>query len=381
MIPVVDVDIKDREIEAVRKVVESKYLVEGNNARDFEKKFSNFTGSKYTTTVVNGTAALHLALTALGIGPGDEVITTPFTFVASSNSILFNGGVPIFVDVDPETYNIDVEKIEEHITEKTKAIMPVHIFGNPCDMKAIKDIAEDHDLYIVEDCAQAHDARIDGKHVGNFGDVGCFSFYGTKNLVGGEGGAIITNNEELFEKIRSIKNHGRSPKGGYHHYRVGYNYRMTDMTAAIMNVQMDRANEILSTRHKNGLLYRKLLADHEFLQVQKILPGHQHSDYIFAPIIKHPHTKPEELIQYLKDNGVASRTIYSVLNYQQPSYQNIDQWLMARVVDYPDYSKVKCENAEYLATHHLELPMVTSLTEENIQYIVDVINKFFTDKA
>ena len=380
MIPVVDVDIRERELEAVKEVVKSRYLVEGNNAREFEKKFSDFTGSKYATTVVNGTAALHLALTALDIGPKDEVITTPFTFIASSNSILFNGGVPIFVDVNPETYNIDPEKIEDKITEKTKAIMPIHIFGNPCDMKAIKDIAEDHNLYIIEDCAQAHDARIEGQHVGTFGDVGCFSFYGTKNLVGGEGGAIITNNEELFEKIRSIKNHGRSPKGGYHHYYVGFNYRMTDMSAAIMNIQMDRADEILSKRHHNGDLYRKLLAEFDSLQIQKILPSHQHSDYIFAPIIKEPDIQPKEVIEYLKSHEIGSRTIYSVLSYQQPCYKNIELWHMSKVVSYPDYSKMKCENAEYLATHHFELPMVTSLTEENIYYIVETLNKFFSSK-
>jgi len=214
MIPVVDVDIKEKEIKAVEEVVKSKYLIEGNNARSFEKKFSKFSGSKYTTTVVNGTCALHLALVALDIGPKDEVLTTPYTFIASSNSILFTGAIPIFVDINKETYNIDPEKIEEKITDKTKAIMPVHIFGNPCDMKAIGDIAEDRELIIIEDCAQGHGALIDGKHVGNFGDIGCFSFYGTKNLIGGEGGAVVTNSEELSERIKSIKNHGRSPAGG-----------------------------------------------------------------------------------------------------------------------------------------------------------------------
>jgi len=180
-IPVVDVNITSAEIKAVEDVVKSRFLVEGVRARSFEKKFAKFTGSKYVSTTCNGTSALHLALSALDIGPRDEVITTPFTFIASTNSIMFTGAIPIFVDVDPETLNIDPTNIEAAITSKTKAIMPVHIFGNPCDMKAIKDIAEDHDLKIIEDCAQAHDARIDGVHVGNFSDVAAFSFYGTKN--------------------------------------------------------------------------------------------------------------------------------------------------------------------------------------------------------
>ncbi|MBY9001871.1 MAG: DegT/DnrJ/EryC1/StrS family aminotransferase, partial [Candidatus Heimdallarchaeota archaeon] len=286
MIPIVDVDIKEKEVQAVQEVVKSKHLVEGKHARAFEQKFSEFTGTKYVSTVVNGTCALHLALAALGIGPKDEVLTTPYTFVASSNSILFTGAIPIFVDIDPETYNIDPEKIEDSITEKTRAVMPVHIFGNPCDMRAIKDIAEDRNILVIEDCAQAHGAAIEGKHVGNFSDVAGYSFYGTKNLIGGEGGAISTNNEELFEKIKSIKNHGRSPAGGYAHYLIGYNYRMTDMTAAIMNVQMDRAEEILSKRHYNGDKYRELLSNSEDIHLQKILPGHQHSDYIMAPLIR-----------------------------------------------------------------------------------------------
>ncbi len=379
-IPVVDVNLSDEEMAAVSAVIKSRYLVEGKNAREFEEKFSKFTGAKYTTTVVNGTSALHLALTALDIGPRDEVITSPFTFIASSNAIMFNGAVPKFVDVDKETYNIDPEKIEEAITDKTKAILPVHIFGNPSDMKAIKDIAEDHGLKIIEDCAQAHDARIDGKHVGNFGDVGAFSFYGTKNLVGGEGGALICNDEELFERINSIKNHGRSPKGGYAHYRIGYNYRTTDMSAAIMNVQMDRAKSILSRRHKNGQLYRDLLEEQSNLRIQKLLPGHQHSDYIMAPVIVNEKVKPTDVIEYLKSKDISSRTIYSTLSYQQPCYKDLSNWHMSRVVDYPDYSKVSCPNAEFLAKKHFELPMVSTMTDDEIYYIVDALNEFFAKK-
>ncbi len=377
MIPVVDVDIKEKEVQAVQDVVRSKYLVEGKNARSFEQKFSDFTGTKHVTTVVNGTSALHLALTALDIGPKDEVITTPFTFIASSNSILFTGAIPVFVDVDPETYNIDPEKIENSITKNTKAIMPVHIFGNPCDMGAIKDIAEDRNLVVIEDCAQAHGASIDGKHVGNFSEVSGYSFYGTKNLVGGEGGAVTTNNEELFEKIKSIKNHGRSPAGGYSHHLIGYNYRMTDMTAAIMNVQMDRAKEILSKRHHNGDKYRELLKDTEEIQLQKILPGHQHSDYIMAPLIQKEGVSQEQIIEYLKSKKIGSRKIYAILAYQQPCYQDLSKWPLSRVIEYPNYSKVKCSVAENIAKRHFELPMVTSLTEENVDYIAETLKQYF----
>ena len=377
VIPVVDIDIKEEEIKAVKEVVKSKFLIEGKHARAFEKKFSDFTEIKYTTTVVNGTCALHLALVALDIGPRDEVITTPYTFIASSNSILFTGSIPVFVDVDKETYNIDPEKIEEKITERTKAIMPVHIFGNPCDMGAIKDIAEDRNLVIIEDCAQGHGASIKGKHVGNFGQIGCFSFYGTKNLIGGEGGAVVTNNKDLNDKIKSIKNHGRSPEGGYAHYSIGFNYRMTDMAAAIMNVQMNRADEILTKRHYNGDKYRKHLNEIEGLMLQKILPSHKHSDYIMAPLVIKKEIRQEQIIEYLKSKNIGSRSIYSILSYQQPAYLDLSKWHLSQVIDYPDYSRTSCPNAEYIATKHFELPMVTSLTDDSIEYIVEKLQEFF----
>lgn len=379
-IPVVDVNIAEKELRAVEEVVKSRHLIEGKNAREFEEKFGRFTGSKFVSVTTNGTCALHLALTAMDIGPGDEVITTPFTFIASSNSILFNGAIPRFVDVDPDTFNIDPSKIEEAITEKTKAILPVHIFGNPCNMPEIMEIAEKYDLKVIEDCAQAHDSRIDGKHVGNFGDVATFSFYGTKNLVGGEGGAVVCNSDEIYEKIQSLKNHGRNPQGGYSHYMVGYNYRTTDMSAAIMNIQMERAEKILARRHRNGDLYRKILGDEENLRLQKILPGHQISDYIMAPVIQKSGTTPEDLITYLKSHHIASRTIYSTLSYEQPAYQNIQQYHMARVVDYPDYSKVKCPNAEYIARHHFEIPMVSSMNDEQILFVAETLLNYFSEQ-
>jgi perosamine synthetase len=380
-IPVVDVNIGEKEIEEVIKVVRSKFLIEGENTRQFESKFAKFTGAKHAITVVNGTSALHLSLTSLGIGPGDEVITTPFTFIASSNAITFNGAIPIFVDIDISTYNIDPEKIREAITDKTRAIMPVHIFGNPSNMMEIMEIANEHNLYVIEDCAQAHDARISGKHLGTFGTLGVFSFYGTKNLIGGEGGAIISNDDDLIEKIKSLKNHGRNPKGGYNHYHIGYNFRITDVIAAIMNVQMDRAHEILDRRHRNGDLYRKLLKNQEGLYIQQVLPNHSSSDYIFAPVITKKDITPQKVISYLKTKNIASRTIYSILSYQQPCYTNISDWIFAKIVNYPDYSKVSCPNAEYIATHHFELPMVSTLSDENIYYIVDSLKSFLDSES
>ena len=377
MIPVVSPIIEDEELEAITKVVKSKWLIEGENVREFESKFAQFTGAKHAIATTSGTTALHLAASALNLGPKDEVITTPFTFIASTNSILFNGAVPVFADVDRETFNIDPEQVESLITERTKAILPVHIFGNPSDMKALVDIAEDHDLKIIEDAAQAHGAKIDGKHVGNFGDTGCFSFYATKNLISGEGGMVVTNDDSLAERLVSMKNHGRSAKGGYAHYVVGYNYRMTNLVGAIGAVQMDKAADIQARRKQNFDYILKNVQDIDSLSFQKVLTGHEHGNYIMAAIINDGSKKPTEVISLMKENGVGSRTIYNVLSYEQPSMHTIQDWIFGSVVSYPDYKSLSMPNAEYLARNHFEVPVVPALTQEDREKIVEVLHMIF----
>ncbi|MGV9103381.1 MAG: DegT/DnrJ/EryC1/StrS family aminotransferase, partial [Candidatus Thorarchaeota archaeon] len=201
MIPIAKPIVGIEEIEAVREVLESGMLAEGDVSRKLEQEFSSYIGVKHASVATNGTAALITALEAMDIQPGDEVITTPFTFIASANSIALVGGVPVFVDIDPTTYNLDPDLIEDAITERTKAIMPVHIFGMPCDMKRILAIAEDYDLMVIEDACQAHGATIDSKRVGAFGDIAAFSFYATKNMMTGEGGMIVTDNEDLMDRV------------------------------------------------------------------------------------------------------------------------------------------------------------------------------------
>jgi perosamine synthetase len=215
LVPFVDPNLGSEEIEAVTAVIKSKNLVEGKRTRSFESKFSKLTQTKHAIACTNGTAALHLAMESSPLLPGDEVITTPFTFIATSNAVLFIGAIPKFVDIDTRTWNLDPVKAEEAITDKTKAIMPVHIFGLAADMPAFRDLAEDKDLYLIEDAAQAHGAKINGKHVGGFGDIATFSLYVSKNLISGEGGVLTTDNDTLAEQIVSLKNHGRTPKGGY----------------------------------------------------------------------------------------------------------------------------------------------------------------------
>jgi perosamine synthetase len=378
MINVVDPQINEEEKKAVMDVLDSKYLAEGPVARKFEEMFSDFVGAKHCLVTSNGTTALHCAIQALGIQPGDEVITTPFTFIASSNSILFNGAIPIFADIDPQTFNIDPNKIEEKITEKTKAIMPVHIFGNPCDMKAIKDIADEHNLKIIEDACQAHGAYFADQHVGTFGDVGTFSFYATKNLTFGEGGAIVTDNEELKDTINSIRNHGRPPKGGYHHTQIGYNYRTSNVHAAIGVEQLKKLPDMLKTRERNAKYLQKNLSDLPGFKLQKVTKGGKHCWYIAAGITLKDDLPVTKVIEQMKANDIGSRQIYSVPSYQQPAYTNINNYYhWAKFVTFPDYSKVSCPIAEKIGRTHFEIPINPGVTIENMEHIIKILSDIF----
>ena len=377
-IPFVDPYLDDREMNAVIEVMKSHYLVEGKHSRDFERKFSEFTGAKHSIICNNGTAALHLALESLDIPPGGEVITTPFTFIATSNSILFGGLVPKFVDVDSETWNLDPHLVESAITEKTKAIMPVHIFGLAADMKHLREIAEKYDLHLIEDAAQGFGARIDGKHVGSFGDVATFSMYATKNLISGEGGVVTTNNDEIADKLDSLKNHGRTIEGGYKHVRVGFNYRLTDMQGAVASVQMDKAEEILSQRKVNAEFYRSVVDDIDGLEYQKVPAGFDHGNYIFALDTRKIGTKPSEAVDSFKANHVLARPIYNKLSYEQENFKAINDWRWAKVIDYPDYTKVKCPVSEEISRNHFEIPVVPSLNNEEREKVAQTIRKVFT---
>ena len=248
-------NLDQNEITEVAEVLKSGILASGPKTKAFEKDYAQYIGVKQAIAVTNGTIALDLALKALKIKPGDEVITSAFSFVASSNCILFQNAKPVFADIDPKTFNVDPIDVAEKVTSKTKAIIPVHLFGQPASMDALQEISKDNGIYLVEDAAQAHGAEYKGQKVGGIGDIGCFSFYATKNMTSGEGGIITTNDNKLAERARLLINHGQSQK--YQHDILGYNYRITEMCAAILQVQLKKLDAFNTKRMENAELLNR----------------------------------------------------------------------------------------------------------------------------
>ncbi len=257
-IPIAKPEIREEEIKRVIEVLKSGMLAQGRMVEEFERAFAGYIGVREAIAVSNGTVALDLALKAIGIKEGDEVIVPAFTFIATANCVLFQHAKPVFADIDERTMNIDADDVLEKITDKTKAIIGVHLYGQPFDVKAISDICEDHRLILIEDAAQAHGAEYDGKGVGGFG-IGCFSFYPTKNVTTGEGGMITTDDVELAEKLRLLRNHGDA--GKYNHVVLGYNYRMTDFQAAIGIEQLKKIDLLIEKRIENAEYLNKNLRD------------------------------------------------------------------------------------------------------------------------
>ncbi len=378
MIPFAKPVIEEAEIEAVKEVLESGMLAEGQVSRELEKEFLEYVGVKYATVTSNGTTALSTALEAMNLQPGDEVITSPFTFIASANTIAMIGAIPIFVDIDPHTYNIDPDEIEKAVTKKTKAIMPVHIFGNPSDMRRIMEIAEKHNLQVLEDACQAHGATVNGKMVGSIGHVASFSFYATKNMMTGEGGMITTNDEEVYERALMIKNHGRGKQGGYSHFRIGYNNRMMDIVSALGRVQLKRLPEATKTRRSIAAGYNKIMEEFNNVRPQKELEGHQSSYHVYAPIVDNENLDRDELVRSFREEGVGARTVYALPCHLQGTYQNIEDWRWAKFVDYPDYSKLSLPISEDIGNRHLDIPVHPLLTDNEIETIHIAMKKLLS---
>lgn len=363
-IPLVDLkanydSIKNEIDTTIQNVLNDTAFINGPYLEEFEENFARFCNVNHAMGTSSGTTALHLALLAANINPGDEIITVPNTFIATTETISQVGGRIKFVDVKPDTALIDVDQIKNQITPKTKALIIVHLYGQMPNMKHIKEIADDHDLFVIEDAAQAHAAEYHGHQPGYYGDVATFSFFPAKNLgCYGDGGAVVTNNDEIAEQIRLLLNHGRKQK--YKHQIEGYNYRMDALQAAIINTKLTHLNKWTDQRRNHAEYYTKHLSNSVQPPVEDKHAKHVYYMYeIQAP-------KRDKLRKYLKKQGIHTGIHYPIPLHLQPAYEHLH------------LPKGSYPVAEKLAEHILSIPMYPELTKQQQDYIIDHINKFYS---
>lgn len=364
MIPINKPIVDEKEVEAVVKVLRSGLLTarakSGSNVDRFEKAFAKSTGCNHAFAVNSGTAALHLSLLATGVGSGDEVIVPSFTFVSTAETVVLAGGKPIFVDIDPDTYNIDVGRIQDAISDKTKAIIPVDLFGLPANMKQIRELADDHGLVIVEDAAQAHGARYMGKPCGYFADLACWSFYASKNMTTGEGGMITTNIEDFAERIPYMRTHGE--KEEYISTMVGHNYRMPEMEAAVGCVQLEKLPRFLKLRKRNADDLTSRLHGVERLRLPEVPEGYSHSWYLFTVKLKDA-TKSERdrIVKKMREQGVGAAVYYRVPIHLMPFYHK--------------FTRAKLPVTERVADQVFSLPVHPAVEPEDTTYIAGLLKR------
>jgi perosamine synthetase len=351
--------IGQEEKQAVLEVLDSGIIAQGPRVKAFEEAFADMCGVRHAIATTSGTTALHVALLAHGIGEGDEVITSPFTFIASANSVLFTGARPVFVDIDPVTYNLDPSLIEKAITPRTRAILPVHLFGLSCDMDPILKIAEKHGLKVIEDACQSHGAEYKARRVGSFG-TGTFSLYPTKNMTSAEGGMITTNDEDLAEKCRVIRQHGMRRR--YYHDELGFNFRMTDVHAAIGLAQLLKLEKFNQARRQNAAYLSQCL---EGVQVPFVPEGSQHVYHQYT--LRVPEGRRDSLRTHLQEKGVGSEVYYPVPVHKQTFY-----------VEELGYD-LSLPVAEQAALEVLSLPVHPALSQADLEVIVSNVNAFMAN--
>jgi len=381
LIKVAEPYVTEEEVEAVREVILSGRYVSGLKVREFEEKFADYLGVKYAVAMNSGTAALHVALAVLGVGPGNEIIVPPLTFFSTVSSVLHQNAIPVFADIDSDSYCLDPEDVERRITEDTKAVIPVHLFGNAADMDGIVEVARKHDLKVIEDAAQAHGSEYKGKKVGSIGDLGAFSFYATKHITTGEGGALVTDNKEWADLARMIRSHGMT--GRDHHDYLGYNYRMNEIAAAMGIVQLSRLDKLNEKRIENSRYLLKELERREinWLTTAKLDEGIKHT-FFWCPILVDEEklgTSTQELAKRLREEGVETRH-----RYQQPLYK---QRILAEKNAYPkgfpfnskhyckeiDYKNLYLENVEKVAGKLIGLPNHPKLQRKDLDRVIEVL--------
>lgn len=361
VIPMAEIKLTEEEIKAAVRVLRSGALRQGKECENFEKEFNEKIGAIYSVTSANGSAALHLAYMAF-LEPGDEVIVPSFTFIATGSMVTMAGGKPVFCDVDPQTFLIDLKDAERRVTSRTRAIAPVHLFGNPCDIEAIQAFANEHDLIIVWDAAQAHGANYKGKDIGSFGDFVCYSFYPSKNMFVGEGGMTCTDNSEYENKVRFMRTHGQTSK--YFHTMLGLNYRMTDVEAAIGRAQLKRLDTMVAIRRRNATMLNEVFFELDGIQPQEITPNSEHAWHQYCVVIDSETFGCDRniLAERLKERGIATGVHYPRGLHQQPIFEEL-------------LRNSRLANTEYLSGHILALPVHHGLTEDDVFRIIEAVKE------
>lgn len=355
--------INGQEERYVKKALMSGWISSRGEFIDkFESSFAKYCGAKYGISVSNGTVGLHLALKALGVGDGDEVIVPSLTFVATANAVVYCGAKPVFIDINENDWCIDPEKIEENISNRTKAIIAVHLYGHPADMRAILSIAKRHKLSVIEDAAEAHGADIKGKKVGSFGDIAVFSFFGNKIITTGEGGMLVTNNKKLHEKATLLKNHGMDQKKKYWHPVIGFNYRMTNLQAAVGLAQVEKLGRILREKERIFKTYNKLFLGFKEVILAPKKKGVGDVCWLYSILIKNPR-KRDGLIKHLSKKGIESR----------PFFYPIEEM--------PPYKKRKiCPVSLKISRMGINIPSATDMSNKDIERVVCEVKKYLSSR-
>lgn len=368
MIPYGKQTIEQDDIQAVVDVLKSDFLTTGPKIAEFEQTVADYVGAKYAVAISNGTSALHAACFAVGIEPGDEVITTPLTFAASANCVLYCGGTPVFADVDPKTYNIDPEDIQRKITDRTKAIIAVHLAGQPCDMDAIHSIAREHGLIVIEDGAHALGSVYKGKKVGSMSDMTTFSFHPVKPITTGEGGMIVTDNEDFYKKMILFRSHGITRDDSmmtrndgpwfYQQFNLGYNYRITDIQCALGCSQMKKLDRFLARRKEIVARYNEAFADCDNIITPYQLSDTESGWHLYIVQVKKCDRR--QVFENMREKGIGVNVHYIPV-YMHPYYQE------------HGYENVHCANAEEIYSHIISLPLYPGLTSEQQDYVIDTL--------
>lgn len=372
MIPLVDLkaqynSIKEEIDAAISKVIERADFILGAELEALEEELAKYLGVKYSVGVASGTEALELALLACGVGPGDEVITTPFTFIATAEAIVKCGATPVFSDIDPRTFNLDPAQIEAKITDKTKAILPVHLYGQPADMEPILKLSKQYNLKVIEDCAQSLGAEYGGRKVGSLGDAGCFSFFPSKILGAyGDGGMVATNSAEVAEKVRMLRNHGSRER--YYHLIHGYNSRLDNLQAAVLRVKLKYVDSWIQKRQQAAEAYARHLENAEEVALPLTAPDRTHVYNYYTIRLKSSPEKRDKLREYLTRRGIATSVYYPLSLHLQEVYR------------YLGYEKGDFPASERAQEEVLSLPIYPELTEEQISVVALAVKEFLSHR-